>query len=71
MTTRETEPNGLLPLLLEICEDFLAHMNPPARREVDTVLHGITGGPGWLVDMLALSRLRLENPAHKSHSGPR
>lgn len=75
MTTGETEPNDLLPLLLEICEDFLANTSPPVRREVDNVLHahGITGGPGWLIDMLALSRLRLQNPAsgHKPPSGPR
>ena len=65
MTTGETEPNGLLPLLLEICEDLLAHTSPRVRREVDNVLHAhdVTGGPGWLIDMLALSRLRLQNPA--------
>jgi hypothetical protein len=75
MDTGETEPNDLLPLLLEICEVFFAHASPPVRREVDNVLHvhGITGGPGWLIDMLALSRLRLQNPAvaHKLPSGPR
>jgi hypothetical protein len=75
MTTREAGPDDLLPLLLEICEDFLARTSPSVRREVDNVLHahGITGGPGWLIDMLALSRLRLQNPApaRKSPSGPR
>jgi hypothetical protein len=75
MTTGETEPDDLLPLLLEICEDFLAHTSPPVRREVDNVLHahGITGGPGWLIDMLALSRLRLQNPddVPKPSSGSR
>ncbi|GLY02947.1 MULTISPECIES: hypothetical protein [Actinoplanes] len=74
MNTGETEPNDLVPLLLEICEDFLAQPGPPVHREVDDVLHahGITGGPGWLIDMLALSRLRLQNTddGPKPSSGP-
>jgi hypothetical protein len=75
MNVGETDPDDLLPLLLEICEDFLAHASPPVRREVDDILHvhGITGGPGWLIDMLALSRLRLQNPddVPTPPSGPR
>ncbi len=51
----------LLPLLLEICEDYFAGASTAARREVDALLRSrdITGGPGWLIDMLALTRLRL------------
>jgi hypothetical protein len=52
----------LLPLLLEICEDYLAGLSPAGRRELDAVLQArdITGGPGWLIDMLALTRRRLQ-----------
>ncbi len=55
----------LLPLLLEICEDYFVRTSQAARRELDALLRArdITGGPGWLVDMLALTRRRL-------HSGP-
>jgi hypothetical protein len=59
-----------LPLLLEICEDYFAHIGPNGYYEVDALLrgHDITGGPGWLIDMLALTRRRLQGgtrtPAH-------
>lgn len=38
---------------------------PAVHRELDAVLpvHGVTGGPGWLIDMLALPRLRLQTAA--------
>jgi hypothetical protein len=51
-----------LQLLLEICEDFLRNTNPATRDEIDKLLRhrGITGGPGWLIDMLGLARLRLQ-----------
>jgi hypothetical protein len=51
----------LLPLLLEICEDFFASAGPAVHHEVDALLQArsITGGPGWLIDMLALTRQRL------------
>jgi hypothetical protein len=58
-------PNDdLLPLLLRICEEFFAGANPAVHREVDALLQArnITGGPGWLNDMLALTRQRLETP---------
>jgi hypothetical protein len=75
MTIEDAGHDDLLPLLLEICEDFLVHTSPAIRDELDQLLraHAITGGPGWLIDMLALSRLRLQNPApaNKSASGPR
>ena len=47
MTTGETDQDGLLPLLLEICEDFFAHTSPATRGELDTLLLGreITGRP--------------------------
>jgi hypothetical protein len=55
--------DDLLPLLLEICEDYFAHAGPVGYREVDALLraHDITGGPGWLIDMLALTRRRLQS----------
>jgi hypothetical protein len=56
-------PNdNLLPLILGICEEFLAGANSAVHREVDDLLQArsITGGPGWLIDMLALTRQRLE-----------
>jgi hypothetical protein len=75
MTTDGTdqEPDPLLQLLLEICEDFLAHTSPATRREVDTLLRarGITGGPSWLIDMLGLTRLRLRNSTHHDEPGSR
>ena len=51
-----------LQLLLEICETFFRHTNPATRDEIDRLLRqrGITGGPGWLIDMLGLTRLRLQ-----------
>ena len=60
------EPNDdLLPLLLGICEDFFAGAGRAVHHEVDALLQArhITGGPGWLIDMLALTRQRLETPA--------
>jgi hypothetical protein len=52
-----------LQLLLGICEDFFRYTSPATRAEVDALLRrrGITGGPGWLVDMLGLTRLNLQN----------
>ncbi|GAB7052372.1 hypothetical protein [Catenuloplanes indicus] len=54
--------DDLLPTILGICEDFFAHADPAVHRELDTVLRArhISGGPGWLIDMLALTRLRLQ-----------
>ena len=51
-----------LPMILGVCEDFFAHASPAVHRELDTLLHArdISGGPGWLIDMLALTRLRLQ-----------
>jgi hypothetical protein len=68
MTTGDTDHDELL-LLLEICEDFFVNTTPTTRDELDAVLraYGITGGPGWLIDMLALTRLRLQSlSSHKS-----
>ena len=65
-----TPGDDRLPLLLEICEDYFAHIGPNGHYEVDALLrgHDITGGPGWLIDMLALTRRRLQGgtqtPAH-------
>jgi hypothetical protein len=57
--------DGLLPLLLEIREDYFAQAGPIGHHEVDTLLRSrdITGGPGWLIDMLALTRRRLQSGA--------
>jgi hypothetical protein len=54
-----------LELLLDICEEFFQHTNPATHTELDTLLRrrGITGGPGWLIDMLGLTRLRLQRQA--------
>lgn len=60
------EPHDdLLPLLLGICEDFFVDAGPAVHYELDALLQArhITGGPGWLIDMLALTRQRLETPA--------
>jgi hypothetical protein len=59
--------DDLLPLLLEICENVVATANSTTRDQIDTVLqnHGITGGPGWLIDMLALTRHRLSSPPNR------
>jgi hypothetical protein len=59
------EPNDdQLPELLAICEDFFAGTSPDTRHELDALLQGrgITGGFGWLIDMLALERRRLQTP---------
>ena len=65
MATGQTKHghDQLLQQLLEICEDFFRHTNPATHTEVDTILraHGITGGPGWLIDMLGLTSLRLQH----------
>ena len=68
------EPNDdLLPLLLGICEDFFTDAGPAVHREVDAHLQArrITGGPGWLIDMLALTRQRLEPTAEPGGSSIR
>jgi hypothetical protein len=56
------QPDDLLPVLLEICEAYFAHTDPMSHRELDAILlaRDITGGPGWLIDMLALTRRRLQ-----------
>ena len=58
----EEPSDDLLPLLLEICEDYIAHAGPARHHEINTFLlaRNTTGGPGWLIDMLALTRLRLQ-----------
>ena len=55
--------DDLLLLLLEVCEDYFAGAGPTDRRKLDALLHArdITGGPGWLIDMLALTRRRLQS----------
>jgi hypothetical protein len=64
MTTSQAQPgHDQLPELLHICEDFFRTAGPATLAELDTILreHGITGGPGWLIDMLGLTRLRLQH----------
>ncbi|WP_328465941.1 hypothetical protein OHA21_44890 [Actinoplanes sp. NBC_00393] len=65
-----TGHDDLLELLLEVCEDFFTHTNPATRAEVDRFLraHGVTGGPGWLIDMLSLTRRHLQDPAYRDGS---
>jgi hypothetical protein len=71
MDTGETY-DELLPLLLQICEDFFAATNSATHRELDALLRSrdITGGPGWLIDMLALTRTRLESTANTADHAP-
>ncbi|AGL17557.1 hypothetical protein [Actinoplanes sp. N902-109] len=60
--TIATGGDDLLRLLLGICEDFFAQTGSATRDEVDALMRerGITGGPGWLIDMLGLTRARLD-----------
>jgi hypothetical protein len=64
MSSRRAQHNQDLEQLLEICEQFFGHTSPATCREVDMLLraHGIYGGPGWLIDMLAFARYRLQHP---------
>lgn len=67
----EHDHDHLLAHLLEICEDFLGRASQATRHELDAYLctRGITGGPGWLIDMLGLTRLRLQHPRYNSEPG--
>lgn len=68
MTQRAAPSHDQLRDLLEICEDFFVQMHPAAGEELDRLLRarGVTGGPGWLIDMLGLTRLQLEAQRHHS-----
>jgi hypothetical protein len=60
-----SEPDDdLLLALLEVCEEFFATTSQDVHRELDALLNArdITGGVGWLIDMLALNRQRLQTP---------
>lgn len=73
MATGQTQHdhNQLLPLPLEICEDFLNHTSPATRGQTDALLRerGITADPSWLIDMLSLTRLRLQHHRYNSTPG--
>jgi hypothetical protein len=74
MDTGATEhDHDQLPLLLEICEDILRHTSPTTRDEINTLLRerAITGGPGWLIDMLGFTRLRLQHQQYNNALGTR
>lgn len=74
MTTRPAgHDHDQLLELLEICEEFLGRTSPGTHNEVDTLLRerGITGGPGWLIDMLGLARLRLQHQHNNSELNTR
>jgi hypothetical protein len=62
MTTTGTEHQQLQELL-QICEDYFRHADPATHADLDTVLrqHHVTGGPGWLIDMLSLTLHRLQH----------
>lgn len=66
MTTTATDHQ--LRELLQICEDYFRHAGPATHAELDKVLrrHHITGGPGWLIDMLGLTLHRLQH----EHTAP-
>ena len=79
--TNTANSDELLHTLLEICEEFLGHTSAATRNELDTLLlaRGIYGGPGWLIDMLGLTRLRLQRTTrhdpfqlvtHRDYPGP-
>ncbi len=71
MTTSQAQPgHDQLPELLHICEDFFRNTGQATLAELDTILreHGITGGPGWLIDMLGLTRLHLQHQ-HETTTG--
>ena len=64
MTTSQAKPSlDQMPQLLHVCEDFFRNAGPATLAELDTVLreHSITGGPGWLIDTLGLTRYRLQH----------
>ena len=64
-----------LQQLLQICEDYFRHADPATHTDLDAVLrrHHVTGGPGWLIDMLALTlhRLQHEHTAPAGEAGTR
>ena len=68
--TDAANSDELLHTLLEICEDFFGRTSAATRSELDTLLRarGIYGGPGWLIDMLGLTRLHLQRTTR--HDGP-
>ncbi|MEV0133037.1 hypothetical protein AB0H83_31810 [Dactylosporangium sp. NPDC050688] len=71
MSTRQLD-HDQLQLLLGICYDFFRHTGPAARSEVDARLRerDITGGPGWLIDMLGLTHQRLQDHTQAHNSEP-
>jgi hypothetical protein len=66
-----TSGRDQLSELLQICEDFFAQSGPATRGELDALLRalGITSGPGWLVDMLAFTRLNLPGRSRAADYG--
>ena len=73
MTTRQANArHDQLPELLHVCEDFFRTAGPATLAELDTILreHAITGGPGWLIDMLGLTRLHLPHQHDATISQP-
>ena len=73
MTGQRVEHHDrLLPEVLQICEQFLGQASPATRDELDTFLlaRGNSGGPGWLIDMLGLTRLRLQHEQKPQRPAP-
>jgi hypothetical protein len=73
MTTSQAQPgHDQLSELLHICEDFFRNAGPATLTELDTILRerGITGGPGWLIDMLGLTRPHLQHQHETTTSKP-
>lgn len=70
--TDTANSDELLHTLLEICEDFFGRTSAATRRELDTLLlaRGIYGGPGWLIDMLGLTRLQLQRTTRHDEPHP-
>ena len=71
MDSSNVDREQLLAVVLEVCEEFFAGAGPAIHREVDVLLlaRGISGGPGWLIDMLALSRVGLPSSSIQDEHG--
>lgn len=70
MATSHTH-DPLLEQLLEICEEFFGQTSAATRHELDALLRarGIYGGPCWLIDMLGLTRYRLQHQLYNLDLG--
>jgi hypothetical protein len=70
VTTSQSTTDEHLLQLLQICEDYFHSAGPSTHAQLDAILreHDITGGPGWLINMLGLTRLHLQHQ-HEATTG--